>query len=79
MYYGRISVLGVVNRIGDGSGATRLHFNVLSENTLLDDFIDVCEFRNEATESFENNRLIGLKPVKLAAFISVAVTLIIRP
>ena len=76
MYYG-ISVLGVVNRIGDGSGATRLHFNVLSENTLLDDFIDVCEFRNEATESFENNRLIGLKPVKLSAFISVAVTWLI--
>ena len=75
-YYG-ISVLGVVNRIGDGSGATRLHFNVLSENTLLDDFIDVCEFRNEATESFENNRLIGLKPVKLSAFISVAVTWLI--
>ena len=75
-YYG-ISVLGVVNRIGDGNGATRLHFNVLSENTLLDDFIDVCEFRNEATESFENNRLIGLRPVKLSAFISVAVTWLI--
>lgn len=66
-----------MNRIGDGSGATRLHFNVLSENTLLDDFIDVCEFRNEATESFENNRLIGLRPVKLSAFISVAVTWLI--
>lgn len=75
-YYG-ISVLGVVNRVGDGSGATRLHFNVLSENTLLDNFIDVCEFRNEATESFENNRLIGLKPVRLSAFISVVVTWLI--
>lgn len=64
IYYG-ISVLGIRDRIGtDASGSMRLHFNILMKNILSDDFLDVCEFRNEATESFENSRLIGLKPIK---------------
>lgn len=51
----------------------RLHFNILLKNILSDDFIDICEFRNDATESFENSRLIGLKPVKASVIAETAI------
>ena len=73
IYYG-ISVLGIRNRIGnDAAGSMRLHFNILLKNILSDDFIDICEFRNDATERFENSRLIGLKPVKASVIAETAI------
>ena len=73
IYYG-ISVLGIRDRIGnDAAGNMRLHFNILLKNILSDDFIDICEFRNDATESFENSRLIGLKPVKASVIAETAI------
>ena len=76
-FYG-ISVLGVVDNItGNGEGNTRLHFNILTENSLLDNFIDVCEFRADATESFENSRLIGFKPIKISSIVSMMISSLI--
>ena len=73
IYYG-ISVLGIRDRIGnDATGSMRLHFNILLKNILSDDFIDICEFRNDATENFENSRLIGLKPVKASVIAETAI------
>lgn len=74
-YYG-LSVLGIEKEsqgLEGNHSKQRLHFNILSENRISDTFLEVCAFRSDATESFENSRLIGVKLFELKNIFSMAI------
>ena len=59
-----LSVLGIIGKVTDGTGPTRLHFNVLFSNLLTDNFKTVENCHKNGSESFENSQLIAISPAQ---------------
>lgn len=60
-YYYGVSILGVNNKNNPDAVMRRMHFNVLASNQLGSSLREVVEKAKNATESFENNKIIGIK------------------
>ena len=59
-YYG-ISILGIRNMNSSLTSTRRMHFNVLAKNRASENFEEIIQKFELATEKFENNRIYGLK------------------